>query len=65
MLHFFFLLCHICLYVSPVSHCLWCSVIIIGTPVLYPKLFYFLKKTSAIKTESYDIFHHFAEALTP
>lgn len=37
----FFLLHHICLYVSPVSHCL-CSVIIIGTAILYPKLFYFI-----------------------
>lgn len=64
MLHFF-LLNHICLYVSPVSHCLLCSVIIIGTPILYPKLFYFFKKTPAIRMESYYIFHHLAEALTP
>lgn len=31
---FFFLLQHICLYGSPVSHCLLCLVIIIGTAIL-------------------------------
>lgn len=34
MLLFFFLLQHICLYGSPVSHCLLCLVIIIGTAIL-------------------------------
>lgn len=61
-----FLLHHICLYGSPVSHCLLCSVFIIGIAMLYLKLFYFISYRKALQQKwNHYIFHYLAEAPTP
>lgn len=61
-----FLLHRICLYGSPVSHCLLCSVFIIGITMLYLKLFYFISYRKALQQKwNYYIFHYLVKAPTP